>query len=55
MIEEACNLIREPVRHSQLHLQSNWLSPFEDITEEPDFSQTSGFCGIIKNTVMHHF
>ena len=29
-----------------------WLTAFLTITEEPDFSQTCGFCRIIKNTVL---
>ena len=36
-------------------LQYDWLSAFQVITEEADFSQTFGFSRIIKNTIMHHF
>ena len=36
-------------------LQYDWLSSFQVVTEEADFSQTFGFSRIIKNTIMHHF
>ena len=41
--------------HDKRIPQSDWLRVFQTIPELPDFPRTCGFCGIIKNIVIHHF